>query len=99
MKPLPPELYEEDYTQIPILTPRVFAKAKKGLERAERNRDCGRYAVGIFLVGLAVAFIKHNLESPVGIIELELVIFMSCMIYCLAICIVAGEPAAKIDTQ
>jgi hypothetical protein len=99
MQPLPPELYQEDYTQIPILTPRVFAKAKKGMERAERNRHCGRYTAGLFLLGLAVAFIKHNLESPIGLIELELVVLMSCMIYCLAICIVAGEAPAKIEVR
>jgi hypothetical protein len=99
MQPLPPELYQEDCTQIPILTPRVFAKAKKGMERAERNRHCGRYTAGLLLLGLAVAFIKHNLESPIGLVELELVIFMSCMIYCLAICIVAGEAPAKIEVR
>jgi hypothetical protein len=99
MQPLPPELYHEDVTQISILTPRVFAKAKKGLERAERNRHCGRYAVGLFLLGLAAAFVKHNLESPIGLVELELMIFMSCMMYCLAICIVAGEPTVKIEVQ
>ena len=99
MQPLPPELYQEDHTQISILTPRVFAKAKKGLERAERNRHCGRYTVCLFLVGLAIAFIKHNLESPIGLVELELVVFMSCMIYCLAICIVAGEAPAKIEIR
>jgi hypothetical protein len=96
---LPPELYKEDYTQIPILTPRVLAKAKRGLERAERNRNCGRATVGLFLAGLAVAFVKHNLDSPIALIELELVIFMSCMMYCLAICIVAGEAPVKIETQ
>jgi hypothetical protein len=96
---LPPELYEEDYTQIPILTPRVLAKAKRGLERAERNRNCGRATVGLYLAGLSVAFVKHNLDSPIALIELELVIFMSFMMYCLAICIVAGEAPAKIETQ
>ena len=99
MQPLPPELYQEDYTQIPILTPRVLSKAKRGIERAERNRNCGRTTVGLFLVGLAVAFVKHNLDSPIALIELELVIFMSCMMYCLAICIVAGEAPAKFETQ
>jgi hypothetical protein len=96
---LPPELYKEDFTQIPISTPRVLAKAKRGLERAERNRNCGRATVGLFLAGLAVAFVKHNLDSPIALIELELVIFMSFMMYCLAICIVAGEAPAKIETQ
>jgi hypothetical protein len=92
MRTLPPEIYEEDFVQIPIDTPRrVVEKAMQGVKRAERNKDCGRVTIGLFLLALATLFVKHNLESPIGLIELELIIFISCLIYCLAICVVAGE--------
>jgi hypothetical protein len=100
MKTLPPEVYEEDFVQIPVDTHRrVVEKAMQGVTRAKRNKDCGRITVSLFLLALAALFVKHNLESPIGLIELELVIFISCMIYCLAICIVAGERQTKIEAQ
>ena len=99
MLTLPREVYEEDFVQIPVTSPRVLEKAIQGVHRAERNQDCGRVTVALFLLALAAAFVKHNLESPIGLVELELVVFMSCMIYCLAICIVAGEAPAKIEVR
>jgi len=92
MRTLPSEVYEEDFVQIPIDTPpRIVEKAMQGIKRAQQNRGCGRVTVGLVLLALAAAFVKHNLESPIGLVELELMIFMSFLIYCLAICIVAGE--------
>lgn len=92
MRTLPSEVYEEDFVQIPIDTPRrVVEKAMQGVQRAQRNKDCGRGIVGVSLFTLAGLFVKHNLESPIGIIEVEMIIFISFLIYCLAICIVAGD--------
>jgi len=93
MRTLPAELYDEDFTQRP-LNP-VYQKALKGIERAEENKDCGKWAVGLVLLLSGGCFVKYNNDSPINIIELQLIIGISLLAYCLAICAIVREPNVK----
>ena len=91
MLPFPPEVYQED----PAPLPRVYRKAIEGIDRANSNK-CGKFSVGVVLLLSATCLVRHNLESPISLVELQLILLISAMAYCLALCAIARQPVEHI---